>query len=267
MKRTYKNLTVELPDDDEDAGHEFNVLALCDEEAGKHYCKVEHYYGRINELPRCPLCLCNFELSCIAEHLLSCVAYRNHLHAQRFENPLKRIQQELKITPVVEATPVEVSQDMQPNNTVPLHSTFKKSDCCVSVDSHPAKGSGTPGVYHTETSVIIQFGVKTAKVCMLEHFVKDAVDIELQFPLPHASTNGNYPCSYPVCQQTCSTVLSVYSVKYPQTPIYKYCSLRCCLAHLEGVSEATFRRSLNNIPHIKLLKEQKGTKNNKEKHV
>ena len=92
MKRTFKNLLVELPDD-EDSGHELNVLALGQEEAMKHYRKVERYYCNINELPRCPLCLCNYEQSCIAEHLQSCVSYRTNLYSQRFENPLKRIKQ------------------------------------------------------------------------------------------------------------------------------------------------------------------------------
>ena len=146
---------------------------------------------------------------------------------------------------------------------IPVQLKFKKTDCCVPLDLHATKGNGVASVVHTEVSVILQFGTKAVKVCQLDHFHKNSSEIESQFPLPHPITSGRNQCGNVVCQNTCGSVLSVYSVKFPQAPVYSYCSLRCCMMHLEGLSDISFWRAINNIPEIKKLKQHSGTQGNK----
>ena len=127
------------------------------------------------------------------------------------------------------------------------------SGCVIPIDLHDHHG-----VKCLQSSLVVCFGPTQARFCQLNHWKDSELWDYMRgaFPLPHPSTvpiEGDIvrKCCYDVCDKSglrpCSATLSVYSVKFLDSPISWFCSLDCCLEWESRISETKLTRLLKPI--------------------
>jgi len=76
---TYSNLPDYILDTTTPAPAAFNVLALTDDEALRHYLSVDTYRATSHEQPRCGFCWASYPVEVYAKHVQMCNQHRDKL--------------------------------------------------------------------------------------------------------------------------------------------------------------------------------------------
>jgi len=139
-----------------------------------------------------------------------------------------------------------------------ISSQFSQSNeyspnCALPLAIHPRSPSGRILVKSTEVSLVIKVGNKTAKLCEVQHFkdVELFKKIEQLFPPPHPSTEiddeeeGSL-CDHRACVQRpfVNDEIAFFSASHMDSAAWHFCSLDCCLKHLQTISDSKFRTML-----------------------